>query len=154
MILGFFLMCIYSTVLSQVNRYSDFKYSNLNDIDLLNPYEGISELLKAKYEKKIKTCYRTLIETCRKSAKNKEAEFDYIEPNSSWIMILEFYKINKTGFSGCYLMTKNKDYYFFHIDKSMWLKWKNSDSTGKFFNDYIRGKKEYSFLPLCEALID
>lgn len=147
---------IYSFSLQgQINRYDNFKHRNLDDINLPNTYtyKDVDKILSARYERAINNCYKTLVETCRESVINDEAEFDYIEPESSWIRILEFYKIEKTGFSGCLLMT-GESYYFFKVDKNMWLRWKNAQSQGKFYNDYIRDNPKYSYRSFCKALME
>jgi len=152
-ILSILLSFMHTQLEGQINRSSDLQYGNLNDLELpnlSNAYRQLDKAMAEKHEKAIVDCYASLIKKFRKSVEKDEAEFDYIEPQSSWIERMEFYDEKKHGFKGCLLFTESGSQYLYKIDKRTWTSWKKSLSKREFFNHIIRDNPEFTYRELCE----
>lgn len=137
------------------NRYSNLDYSKSSDLDFYNPIKNlelIDNIISQRYEKAILDCYELTIKKFRELADKGEAEFDYMEPNSSWIKRVEYYHVKKTGLRGCLLFTKDNQY-LFRMKDEIWEIWKETESKGEFFNRFIRDNAVFSFRPFCEVFI-
>jgi len=62
---------------------------------------------------------------------------------SSWIKNAEYFSCdNNTGY--LIITTKRKKYLFANVPVSLWKKFKQADSYGKFYNRYIRNKYQFT----------
>jgi hypothetical protein len=78
-------------------------------------------------------------------AKNlvKTATYKYTEsiktPQSSWIIGASYYSCD--GIKGYFILkTNGKEYIFQDLPKDKWLKFKNANSHGEYYNQNIKGR--------------
>lgn len=66
-----------------------------------------------------------------------------IDTNSSWIERIEYYSCDEA--IGFLIMTTKKNKHYIHksLPVSLWRKFKNANSYGKFYTSNIKGKYQY-----------
>lgn len=66
--------------------------------------------------------------------------------SDSWIRKGSYFSCDgENGFLIIKMERKSKEYIYKNVEYSVWKNFKESDSKGEFYNQYLKGEKKYSF---------
>lgn len=66
--------------------------------------------------------------------------------SDSWIRKCSYFSCDgEKGFLIIKMERKSKEYIYKNVEYSTWRNFKDSESKGEFYNQYLKGKKKYSF---------